>query len=195
VTRIECLGCGYVLMLPPSIPDGGDFACAHCSLWMRNVEAARRFRWQDVDPYVRRHGASRVNLWGGLGGAVLWLPILACVLALQGRFDGLFLALLGLPYLALLAIFGVKRARTPATVWSYRLWTGLGVYGLYVGTLVVLEPEWAPLLSGTTGVPPGPHAFLGLGMIGVLVGAGGEAIQRRRARAVPRISGSPPAVD
>lgn len=79
MTRIECLGCGHVLVLPGSIPEGGTFACAHCRLVMQNVEAARRFRWKEVDPYVRRHGASRLNLWGGLGGAVLWLPILASV--------------------------------------------------------------------------------------------------------------------
>lgn len=193
--RIECLGCGHGLALPASIPEGGDFACAHCGLWMRNVEAARRFRWQDVDPYVRRHGASRANLWGGLAGAVLWLPILACVLAAQGRFDGLFLAALGVPYLALLAVFGVKRARTPGTVWQYWLWIGLGAYGLYVGTLLLLVPEWAPLLSGTSGVAMGPLELLGLGAIGVLVGTIGDAVHRRRVRAVPRISGTPPAID
>src|SRR5512134_299830 len=71
VTRVECLGCGHVLDLPPSVVEGGEFACAHCGLLMRNVEAARAFRWADVDPYVRRHGASRANLWGGLGGSVL----------------------------------------------------------------------------------------------------------------------------
>jgi hypothetical protein len=195
VTRIECLGCGHVLALPASIAEGGDFACAHCGLWMRNVEAARRFRWQDVDPYVRRHGASRANLWGGLGGAVLWLPILACVLAAQGRFDGLFLAALGLPYLALLAVFGAKRARTPATVWQYGLWIGLGLYGLYLGALLVLRPDWAPLLSGTSGVDMGPLGFLGLGAGGVLAGAIAVAVHRRRVREVPRVSGTPPAIE
>jgi hypothetical protein len=195
VSRIECLGCGHVLVLPASIPEGGEFACAHCGLRMRNVEAARRFRWQDVEPYVRRHGASRVNLWGGLGGAVLWLPILACVLGAQGRFDGLFLVLLGLPYLALLAVMGVKRARTPGTVWQHWLWVGLGLYGLYVGMLLVLEPGWTPLLSGTSGVAWGPPAYLGLGALGVLTGAIGVAVHRRRARAVPRVSGTPPAME
>jgi hypothetical protein len=195
VIRIECLGCGHVLMLPASIPEGGDFACAHCGLWMRNVEAARRFRWQDVEPYVRHHGASRANLWGGLAGAALWLPLLACVLAVQGRLDGPFLAVLGLPYLALLAVFGAKRARIPGTVWQYWLWIGLGGYGLYVGTVLVLEPEWAPLLSGTSGVDMGPLGFFGLGAIGVLAGAIGVAVHRRRARKVPRISGTPPAID
>lgn len=193
VVRIECLGCGHVLVLPPSIPEGGDFACAHCGLQMRNVEAARRFRWRDADPYLRRHGASRANLWGGLGGAVVWLPILAGVLAAQGRFDGSFLAMLGLPYLALLAVLGLRRARTSGTVWQYGLWIGLGVYGLYVGALLVLRPGWASLLSGTSGVVMGPEVFLGLGTIALLGGSIGYALHRHRARAIPRITGMPPA--
>jgi hypothetical protein len=194
VTRVECLGCGHVLMLSASVPEGGAFACAHCGLVMRNVEEARRFRWKDVDPYVRRHGASRLNLWGGLGGAALWLPILAFVLVAQGRFDGLFLLAVGVPYLALLAVLGVKRARTPASVWQSGTWAALGVYGLYLGTLLVVRPSWAPLLSGTSGVAPSPHALLGFGAIGLLVGVVGVAVQRRRARTVPRIAGTPPEV-
>jgi hypothetical protein len=194
VTRIECLGCGHVLSLPPSIPEGGEFACAHCGLLMRNVAAARGFRWQEVDPYVRRHGASRTNLWGGLAGAAVWLPILACVLAAQDRFDGIFLAAIGLPYLALLAVFGLKRARTPGSVWQSWLWAGLGAYGAYVGALLVLKPEWEPLFAGTSGVAPGALAFLGFGAAGVVVGVAGVFLHRRRTRSVPRISGIPPAV-
>jgi len=181
-------------MLPASIPEGGEFACAHCGLLMRNVVAARTFRWQEVDPYVRRHGASRSNLWGGLGGAVLWLPILACVLAAQDRFDGVFLAVLGLPYLALLSVLGQKRARMPGTVWQHWLWVGLGAYGVYVGALLIRRPDWAPLLSGTSGVEMGPFAFIGFGAVGVVAGVAGVAVHRRRVHAVPRISGTPPAV-
>jgi hypothetical protein len=190
--RIECLGCGRVLVLPESIGEGGEFACAHCGLLMRNVAAARTFRWKDVDPYVRRHGASRANLWAGLGGAVLWLPILAIVLAAQGRFDGVFLASLAAPYLAIVVVLGQKRARTPAHAWRYSLWAGLGAYGVYVGALLVAVPRWRPLLSGTSGVEAGPTAFLGFGAIALLGGAAAGAVHRARMRRVPRISGTPP---
>jgi hypothetical protein len=160
---------------------------------MRNVAAARAFRWQDVDPYVRRHGASRANLWGGLGGAAIWLPILAIVLAVQGRFDAVFLAALGVPYLALLAVLGRKRARAPAMTWQYAMWAGVGAYGVYVGALVHLVPSWGPLLSGTTGVD-GSGAFLGFGAVALVVGVAGAAFHRRHVRRVPRISGTPPQV-
>jgi hypothetical protein len=193
VTRVECLGCGHVLLLPASIPEGAEFACAHCGLCMRNVAAAREFRWRDVDSYVRRHGASRMNLWGGLAGAAVWLPILACVLAAQGRFDGAFLAAIGVPYLALVAVLGLKRARTPAAVWQSWLWAGLGAYALYVGALLVARPGWVPLFSGTYGLAPGAGTFLGFGAAGVLAGGVAILLHRRRMRAVPRIWGEPPA--
>jgi hypothetical protein len=191
MTRLECLGCGHVLELPPSIGEGGWFACASCGLVMRNVAAARSFRWRDVDPYVRRHGASRTNLWGGLTGAVLWLPILAGVLAAQGRFDGAFLVALALPYLALLAVLARTRSRTSAASLLYRLWAGLGGYAVYVGALLLLEPRWRPLLSGTSGVEIAPRGLLGFGAIALVVGGAGGAVHRARMRSVPRISGTP----
>lgn len=194
MTRVECLGCGHVLTLPPEIPEGGDFACAHCGLQMRNVEVARSFRWKDVDPYVRKHGASRLNLWGGLGGSVIWLPILAVVLAVQGKFDGLFLAALAVPYLALLAVFGVKRARAPATAWQAWIWVGLGVYCLYVAALLVVRPAWAPLLAGTSGHAATELQLGGIGVVSAASGLVSLAVQRRRARRIPRITGTPPEV-
>lgn len=194
MTRVECLGCGHVLALPPSIAEGAEFACAHCGLVMMNVQAARTFRWRDVDPYVRRHGASRVNLWGGLGGAFVWVPVLAIVLAARGELDALFIAALALPYLALLAVLGTKRARTPASVWMHWLWVGLGAYCLYVGVLLVLVPRWEPLFAGTSGAPTGPLPMLGFGAVAVVVGAVGVLLYRRRQRSVPRISGTPPEV-
>jgi hypothetical protein len=194
VARVECLGCGHVLLLPPSIPDGGEFACAHCGLSMRNVAAARGLRWRDVDPYVRRHGASRTNLWGGLAGAAVWLPILACVLASQGRLDGAFLAAIGLPYVALLAVLGLKRARTAPAVWQSWVWSGLGAYALYIGALLVAKPGWVPLFSGTSGLAPAAGTFLGFGAAGLMAGAIGVLLHRRRMRTLPRVSREPPAL-
>jgi hypothetical protein len=194
MTRVECLGCGHVLALPPSIPEGGDFACAHCGLQLRNVEAARSFRWRDVDPYVREHGASRLNLLGGMAGAVVWLPILAVVLAVRGQLDGLFLAALGAPSVALLAAFGKKRARTPATAWQAGLWIAIGAYVLYVAALLVARPDWAPLLAGTSGVAATALELGGVGVVCVGAGLASLAVQRRRARRIPWIHGTPPEV-
>ena len=129
--RIDCQSCGRALEVPDGFPEAGDFACGHCGLWLRNVEAARRFRFADVDPYVRRHGASRFNLWGGIIGAALWLPILAGVLAWRGLLDAGFLAAIGLPYLALLAFLFRRRAGAAAVRFGAWTWTGLGLYLLY----------------------------------------------------------------
>ncbi len=191
MTRIECSCCGSVLSLPDSVPEGGELACARCHLVMLNVEATRRFRWAEVDPYVRRHGASRLNLWGGLGGASLWLPVLAVALAVNGRFDAPFVASLALPYLALLAVLARKRARTPAMVWIFSLWMGLGCYGLYVAALVALRPDWAALLSGASGASL-PGVWWGFSGTALATGALGVALSLRKARRVPRIAGAPP---
>lgn len=193
--RVECLGCGDVLLLPPSIPEGGEFACARCGLHMRNVAAARSFHWRDLDPYVRRHGASRLNLWGGLGGAVLWLPILAGVQVSRGQFDLLFFGLLAAPYLALMAVLARRRARTPGSAWTWSLWMGLGAYVLYLGALLAAHPRYAPLLAGVPPVAPSPWEVLATGAAVLIAGAGGLALQRRRASRIPRIEGTPQAVD
>jgi hypothetical protein len=192
MTRIECLGCGHVLRLPPAIPEGGEFACAHCGLQMLNVEVARAFRWRNVDPYVRKRGASRLNLWGGLGGACLWLPILAGVQLSRHQFDALFFLLLAVPYLALIALFATRRARTPGTPWSSWLWIGLGTYGLYLGALLLARPDWAPLLTGVPPLVPSPWELFAMGAVGLVAGAIALALHRRRAARIPRITGTPP---
>jgi len=190
--RIECLGCGHVLTLPDSIPEGGAFVCAHCGLELLNVEVARKFRWKAVDPYVRRHGASRANLWGGLGGAALWLPILAALQLYRGQFDALFFGLVALPYLGLLVFLGMRRARTPAMVWLYWLWMGLGAYLLYLGALLFVRPAWAEQLAGVPPLVTSGGQLFSMGGIAFVVGGFGMVLQRRRASRLPRISGTPP---
>ncbi len=195
VTRIECLGCGHVLPVPDSVGEGAEFACAHCGLVMLNVAAARHFRWGAVDPYVRSHGASPANLWGGLAGAALWLPVLAIVLAVKDMLDAAFIAALALPYFALLAVVARKRARTPAMLWLAGLWMGLGAYALYVGALLALRPDWAALLTAAQATPLSGGFLERFGAVAVCAGAIGAALYLRKAHRVPRVRGEPPAAD
>jgi DNA-directed RNA polymerase subunit RPC12/RpoP len=183
-TVVECPGCGHRLTLGAAIGEGAPFACGHCGAELRNVEALRAFRWRDVDPYVRRHGASRANLWGGLGGAALWLPLLAAVQWAQGRLDPGLLAALGIPYLLLLLAAARARARAPVPVWMGLVWAGLGAYLLLVAALLAAVPAWRAALPG---LQLWVFGAIALATGGVLVVA-----YRRRIARLPRVSGLPP---
>jgi thiol:disulfide interchange protein DsbD len=193
--RIECAGCGFVLAVPDELREGAGFTCAHCGLIARNVESARRFHWAELDPYVRRHGVSRGNLWGGTIGSLAWLPVLGVVLALQGRFDlGLFVALAA-PYLFLLAVLKQRRPRTPALLWATHLWIGLGLYLLYLWLLISFFPGWAGVLLDSSGAGGGgvmPSMLVAMGATCVLVGTGISWSYRVRARRLPRATGTAP---
>src|SRR5262245_8890387 len=84
-TTLECPCCGHVLAVTPDVGENALAACAHCGMVIRNCTGSRAFRWSMVDPYVRRHGASKANLWGGLLGSLAWIPVLALVMAITGR--------------------------------------------------------------------------------------------------------------
>ena len=187
---IDCHACGRTLELPATFPEGGDFACGHCGMWMRNVQAARRFRFADLDPYVRRHGASRVNLWGGTVGAALWLPILAGVLAWRGMLDAGFLAAVGLPYVVLLAVLFRRRAGAPAARFGAWTWAGLGIYLLYLFVLLELVPGYAARFGAASeagGGPAVPTLFLGVfGGAALAAGTLADLGYRRRAARLPR---------
>ncbi|HEU4384705.1 MAG TPA: hypothetical protein VFR85_14555 [Anaeromyxobacteraceae bacterium] len=191
---VECQGCGRRLELPGDFPEAGDFACAHCGLWMRNVEAARAFRWASFDPYVRRHGASRLNLWGGFAGSVLWLPIVLAVLASRGAMTAPLALAIAVPYLALMLWLVRRRAGAPAMLWIQWLWAGLGSYLIYVWALLQLVPGWRRLLEGAAG-PEGASALRGLGRYGALalaIGLLGAWFYRRRVRRLPQMRGAAP---
>ncbi|HSB18696.1 MAG TPA: hypothetical protein VLD85_01675 [Anaeromyxobacteraceae bacterium] len=193
MTRIDCQACGRASELPEGFAEGAEFRCAACGLLLRNVEASRRFRWADVDPYVRDHGASRVNLWGGMAGAFAWLPILAAVLAATGRFDALLLAALGLPYALLLLLLARRRARAPAARWLAWMWMGLGAYGCWVAVLLGAVPRWRALLLGEGA---GARQLSALGLFGasaLAAGLVGEILYRRRLARAPAFPGAPPA--
>ncbi|HEX5012380.1 MAG TPA: hypothetical protein VFY71_18470 [Planctomycetota bacterium] len=189
---LECPGCGYVLARPPELGDNAWCSCGHCRLILRNDAAARAFRWELVDPYVRRNGASRANLWGGLLGAIAWLPALMICMALAGKFDVLLLVALAAPYLVLLAWLRMRRARTPMLVWMMEVWAGLGAYMLYLAGLHIVLPESSRVVFSFGGV--GPAAPTTLGILWLLVGLIGRAWYRRRAERLPQLYGQPPAV-
>lgn len=190
MTAIDCQGCGRTLAVPDDFPEAGDFACGHCGLWMRNVEAARAFRFADLDPYVRRHGASRVNLWGGTIGAALWLPILAGVLAWRGLLDAGFLAAIGLPYLVLLGLLVRWRAGAAAVRFVAWTWMGLGLYLLYLLVLFRLVPDYAVRFGAASeagGGPVVPGLFLGVfGASALAAGVLTDLHYRRRVARLPR---------
>lgn len=189
--RIECPCCGHALAVPADVRDNALFTCAHCGMIIRNCEGSRAFRWNLVDPYVRRHGASRANLWGGLIGSLAWLPALALAMAVGGTFDVGLLLLLAGPYLVLLAALRLRRPRTPAVVWGMELWAGLGAYILLLAALNLLRPElMTPVFGGSGRLAP--TAALALGALWLLMGVGGRAWYRRRAARLPQATGTPP---
>jgi hypothetical protein len=192
--RIECPCCGHALAVPPEVRENALFACAHCGMVIRNCDGSRAFRWAHVDPHVRKHGASRANLWGGLLGALAWLPVLALVMLLTGRFDIRVLLALAGPYLALLAVLRGRRARTPAIVWSMELWAGLGAYLLYLHVLGLLMPNQMKLVYSGDMALSGPAMVVGLGGTWLAVGLLGRAWYRRRAARLPQATGTPPTV-
>ncbi|HEY6104382.1 MAG TPA: hypothetical protein VIV59_00260 [Anaeromyxobacteraceae bacterium] len=193
---VDCQACGRALELPAAFPEAGDFACAHCGLWMRNVEAARAFRWASLDPYVRRHGASRLNLWGGFAGSVLWLPIVLALMAARGAMTVPLALAVSLPYLALMVWLVRRRAGAAAMLWIQWLWAGLGAYLVYAWALLRLVPEWRRLLEmagAPAGAGLGAHdGLLIFGAIALAVGLGGAWLYRRRARRLPQMRGAAP---
>jgi hypothetical protein len=193
VSRIECQGCGYVLEVPPTVGEGGQFVCANCRLIMLDVRAAREFRWSHVDAYTRKHGASRANRWGGFIGSVIWLPIFASVAAVKGEFRPQMMLALAIPYLGLLALLFRERAQTPAAVWLLHLWIGLGAYGVYLWLLFTMIPDWWRVFDVVGGNPP-PPLVLGIAGLGFIVfGVFGTLRYRRKAARLPQAQGVPPA--
>jgi hypothetical protein len=195
-TTLECPCCGHVLAVPPDVAENALVTCAHCGMVIRNCLGSRAFRWSMVDPYVRRHGATRANLWGGLLGSLAWLPVLAIVMAVTGRFDLLLLCVLAVPYLGLLAWLKARRPRTPQMVWSMELWAGLGTYFVYLGLLHVFLPQRLEVLFAVSGTPAGgPVALLTILVLGgtwLLLGLVGRGWYRRRAQRLPQLAGTPP---
>jgi predicted RNA-binding Zn-ribbon protein involved in translation (DUF1610 family) len=189
MTRIECSGCGSALQLPEGLKDGAAFTCPRCGLIARNVESVRRFRWSELEPFVRRRGVSRANFWGGLLGSLAWIPALVVVLLATDKFDiGLLLAVAG-PYLVLLAVLLQRRGRTPAALWAAHQWVGFGLYVLYLFTIFSMFPNRAGVILDISGMNRSVIARWMLAVLGASAVAGGLLVAwlyRVRARSLPR---------
>ena len=189
MTPIECSGCGTALQLPEGLANGAAFTCPACGLMARNVESVRRFRWSELDPFVRKHGVSRANFWGGLIGSVAWIPALVVVLLATDKFSiGLLLAVAG-PYLVLLALLFHRRGRTPAALWSGHYWVGFGLYFLYLFTIFSMFPNWAGVILDISGMNRAVIMRWMLAVLGASAVVGGLAmawLYRMRARSLPR---------
>ncbi|HSM92598.1 MAG TPA: hypothetical protein VLT47_06875 [Anaeromyxobacteraceae bacterium] len=188
---VECQSCGWNLEVPYGTAEGREFACGHCGLLLRNVEPTRRFRWDSVDPFVRRHGATRLGLWaGGLAG-LLWLPAIAASLVVRHRFDPGFLAALGVPWCAIELWLARRRIATPSVRWHVFLWIGAGAFAMYAALLVAVIPSWRPLL-GLGDDPEALKLLFVLGVMATMVGAAGASLYGWILRRTPRARATPP---
>ena len=84
---VDCQSCGWSLEVPVGVGEGREFACGHCGMLLRNVEATREFRWAAVDPFTRRHGTTRLRYYAGLVAGMAWVPAAAVALGLRHRLD------------------------------------------------------------------------------------------------------------
>lgn len=188
---VDCQSCGWSLELPPGTAEGREFACGHCGLLLRNVDATREFRWATVDPFVRRHGATRLGLWAGVLAGFLWVPTVAASLLFRGRFDPIFLSALGVPWCAIEYWLARQRVETPSARWYVFLWIGVGAFGMYVAILVALIPTWRPLL----GVGDSPEALklvFTFGVLALMVGVAGASLYQWVLKRTPTARAFPP---
>ena len=92
-------------------PDRGTYKCFGCGeggnaygFLMQMDDAVRGFRWENLDPYIRSHGGTRLSLWGSFAAGCLWLVILIATLAEQGPFHFPLFAAIAVPY----AVFWIR---------------------------------------------------------------------------------------
>jgi len=190
--NVDCQSCGWSLEVPPAAGEGREFACGHCGLLLRNVDSTREFRWTSVDPFLRRHGATRLGLGVGILAGFLWLPAMAASLLLRQRFDPVFLAALGVPWGAIEYWLARRRPETPTARWYVFLWIGVGAFAMYVAILVAVIPAWRPLL----GVGDDPEALklvFVTGVLAMMVGAAGASLYQWVLKRTPTARATPPA--
>jgi len=180
VTNIECICCGRALVLPEGLREGASFTCPACTHVSRNIPTVRTFRWEQVDPYIRRNGVSRGNLWGGLLGSLAWLVVLAVIMIVRSEFKVFDFALIALPYLAVLVVLRLTRPGRPAMLWMMQLWIGLGSYCLYLAVLKMLRTDWTKVLEVVGDISPSlllalGGTWLGVGFVGTWIYKTGAA--------------------
>jgi hypothetical protein len=189
VPVIDCSCCGSALVLPPDLREGAAFACPDCGAALRNVPFVREFRWESQDPYVRRHGVSRGNLWGAMIGSLVWVVVLAVLMLLHGRFSLGVLMAIAVPYLALLIVLRLLRPRRPALRWMMFLWMGLGAYFMYLAALQMLLKDWTDVMK--TVAVASPALLLGLGGAWLATGFAGSWLYSAYTARLPRAQRAP----
>lgn len=188
---VDCQSCGWILEVPLGTSEGREFACGHCGALLRNDEAARAFRWGEVDPFVRRRGAPRPLFWGGIVAGLLWVPAAAVALGFRHRLDPLFMVALAVPWASIVSWLARGRARTPKVRWYVQLWIGVGAFTMYLAILVALVPPWRPLL----GVGEDPDALklvFVAGVMAMMVGVAGASAYRWVLKRTPTARATPP---
>jgi predicted RNA-binding Zn-ribbon protein involved in translation (DUF1610 family) len=188
---VDCQSCGWNLEVPLGMPEGREFACGHCGLLLRNTEPTREFRWSEVDPFIRRHGATKLGLWVGLLAGFVWIPAMAATLLFRHRFDPVFLSALGVPWCAIEYWLARHRVETPSARWYIYLWLGVGVFAVYVALLVAFVPTWRPLL-GLGENPDALKLVFSLGMLAVMVGTAAASLYRWVLKRTPVARATPP---
>ncbi|MGB8932341.1 MAG: hypothetical protein WCC48_13945 [Anaeromyxobacteraceae bacterium] len=189
--NVDCQSCGWNLEVPPGTPEGREFACGHCGLLLRNEEPTRAFRWTSVDPFVRRHGATRLGLGAGLLAGFSVVPATAVSLLLRHRFDPLFLSAIAIPWCAIGLWLARRRVATPSIRWHVSLWIGAGAFATYVALVVAAVPAWQPLL----GIGDDPEALklvFAIGVMALTVGVGVGSFYDWVLRRTPRARATPP---
>lgn len=191
MTVVDCQSCGWVLQVPAGTGEGQEFACGHCGLLLRNVEPTRSFRWDGLDPFVRRRGVPRALFWGAIVAGLLWVPAAAVGLGFRHRLDPLFIAALAIPWTAIVSWLARGRAATPRVRWYVQLWIGVGGFVMYVAILVGMIPPWRPLL----GIGDNPDALKLVFVAGVMamgVGIAGASAYRWVLKRTPTARATPP---
>ncbi|MCR4314992.1 MAG: hypothetical protein NUW37_01445 [Planctomycetes bacterium] len=183
INSVDCPGCGARLAIPGGLAEQAEFICARCRIVLVNNEHLRKFRWMDQDEYVRKHGASRVNLWGGTLGSVIWLPIFFTVVGFQGKLTFGFAAMVAVPYLAMIWWMMKSRADASATLWQSKLFASIGVYFVYLGGMLWLVPEWNELFASFDS--PNFLAIIGMGITFAAMGTIGALMYASKAKKLP----------
>jgi hypothetical protein len=115
---------------------------------------------------------------------------MAGVLAWRGLLDAGFLAAVGIPYLALLALLFRLRAGAAAVRFGSWTWIGLGAYFVYLFVLFQLVPGYGHRFGAASeagGGPAIPGGFIGFfGAVALGVGLLGDLRYRRQVARLPR---------
>lgn len=184
---VDCRSCGASQALPAGLAQGAEFACPACGTILRHDEHLAAFRWEAQDEFVRRHGASRGNLFGAVLGSSLWIPLFVATSLAQGVTDPrLYLAMI-VPYgLFLVAAFKL-RPRRPALLWVCEVvFLGLGTFLIWTWWLFERVPAWGRGIEGMGGWSARPAELVLPAAILIAVAIALSVWYRTRAKRLPQ---------